>query len=68
MKLTITSVSTRIPRDLYEMIWAARRPGQSFGGALREMLAANLAADARAKAAPQVQYTLKGRAFVDQVT
>ena len=44
----MTGVVVRIPRDLYEIIWATRRPGQSFGGALRETLAANLAADTRA--------------------
>ena len=51
----MTSISVRIPRDLYELIRDCRRPGQSFGGALREMLAANLAANARAQAMPQVQ-------------
>ena len=47
----MSTVSVRVPEDIYKIIMAARRPGQSFGGALREMLAA---ADARAKAAPQV--------------
>ena len=51
----MSTVSVRVPEDIYKIIMAARRPGQSFGGALREMLAA----DARAKAAPQVQSVKK---------